>query len=458
MPCRGAGCSLFSWLVPCTYKLSAAYSPHASRRLGSELNLQEEQEHASERGVFPTDCQALPSCRAWSPSLNVLLVTQLDQAFGGVASVVGNLGRHLEQRGHHVAFFYMGSAEMPKRRTTPWGFPGYEQNLRPPSISWRSPRSMTAFFVFLFRTLWRLAAVIRAERIDVVNIHYPLDAHIYFLLLRRLLNFKLVVSVHGAELFPTGRPLPSYSWAVTRLLQSADAVVAPSHSFLQDCVAAFPSVARQGLTIHNGIDLEEFAAPAGERNESDGRAAPYLLCVAAHNEKKAVDVLLRAFVAIEREHPGIRLRLVGDGPLRTQHEQLARELAIAEKVDFLGARGRTDVGAQLDGCSAFVLPSRAEPFGMVVVEALAHGRPVVASAVGGIPEIIEDGRSGVLVKPDDPDVLAAAVSRVLRDKLLGEALARVGEARARALFGKTTMGSRYERLYEDLLRKPRGTS
>jgi glycosyltransferase involved in cell wall biosynthesis len=385
--------------------------------------------------------------------VKVLLVTQFDQASGGVASVVGNLARHLEQRGHHVVFFAIGAAELPTRRTTAWGFAGYEQNLRPPSIPGRWLRSRAAFLVLMVRTLWRLGVVIRAERVEVVNIHYPLDGHIYFLLLRRLLRFKVVVSVHGADLFPTGQPLTSYSWAMKRLLESADAVVAPSRSFLQDCVAAFPSVSRQGVAIHNGIDLDEFPAPTGERDTGASAAAPYLLCIAAHNAKKAIDVLLRAFVAIHRAHPGIRLRLVGDGPLRGEHERLARELSVAAHVDFLGLRGRAEVAAELQGCAAFVLPSRAEPFGMVVVEALAQGRPVIASAVGGIPEIIEDGRSGVLVRPDDPDALAAAVDTVLRDGALGATIARAGEARARSLFGKSAMGSRYERLYENLGRQ-----
>jgi hypothetical protein len=140
----------------------------------------------------------------------------------------------------------MGDAETPQRRTTGWGFAGYEQTLRAPSISGRSVRSTIAFLVFLIRTLWRLGAVMRAERIDIVNIHYPLDGHIYFLLLRRFLHFRLVVSVHGADLFPDGQPLSSYSWAVKRLLQGADAVVAPSHSFLQACAAIFPGLLGKG--------------------------------------------------------------------------------------------------------------------------------------------------------------------------------------------------------------------
>jgi glycosyltransferase involved in cell wall biosynthesis len=386
--------------------------------------------------------------------MNVMLVTQFDPPFGGVAAVVGNLARHLEQRGHRVVFFAWGAPERPTRRTTAWGMAGYEQNLRPPLNPERRVRSRIAFLLLLVRTLWRLGAVIRAERIDIVNIHYPQDEYLYFLLLRLVLRFKLVVSVHGADLFPNGEPLPAYPWTLKRLLQVADAVVAPSHSFLQDCVATFPVVARNGLAIHNGIDLEEFPEATDRRDIRPAGGEEYLLCIAAHRTKKAIDVLLRAFVAIRRHHPAIRLRLVGDGPMRRALEQLARDLSIAHKVDFLGARGRAEVAKELEGCAVFVLPSRAEPFGIVVVEALVRRRPVVASAAGGIPEIIEDGHSGILVTPDDPNALAAALLRVLGDKALSESIARQGEVRARAMFGKTMMGSRYEGLYESLRRNP----
>jgi glycosyltransferase involved in cell wall biosynthesis len=177
-------------------------------------------------------------------------------------------------------------------------------------------------------------------------------------------------------------------------MRSAHAVVAPSRAFLRDCLAAFPGISRRAAAIHNGIDLDELAPAPGE--EGQATRDPYLLCIAAHNEKKALDVLLHAFSRIAPARKGLRLLLAGDGPLRTQLEDLARKLSLEGRVDFLGWCGRAQVGALLRGCRVFVLSSRSEPFGMVIAEALAARCPVVATAVGGIAEIVEDGKSGIL--------------------------------------------------------------
>jgi glycosyltransferase involved in cell wall biosynthesis len=176
-----------------------------------------------------------------------------------------------------------------------------------------------------------------------------------------------------------------------------------------------------------------------------------LLCIAAHNEKKALDVLITAFAEISGAYQGLRLLMVGDGPLRRQHEEQARSLSLDQRVVFLGEKGRSDVARLLHGCSIFVLPSRAEPFGMVVTEALACRKPVVASAVGGIPEIIEDGRSGVLVEPDNPSALARALGRMLGDHALCEGLAAAGYETVRDRFGCARMSAEYGDLYSALL-------
>jgi glycosyltransferase involved in cell wall biosynthesis len=383
--------------------------------------------------------------------VNVLLVVPWDQETGGVASVVGNLARELQRRGHGVVFLHPGDAERPTPRTTKWGFAGYELNLRTPFIAEHPLRSVVAFLATLVPTLWRLSALLRRERIEIVNIHYPLEAFAYFGVLRWLLPMRLVVSVHGADLFPGGERQAAYPASLRFLVRSADAIVAPSRAFLADCLSVFPSASRRALAIHNGIDLEELTRSDGDAGA--GASGPYLLCIAAHNEKKALDVLLRAFARIAPAHPELRLLLVGDGPLRGQLEALARALALGERVEFLGPRGRKEVARLLRGCLVFVLPSRSEPFGMVVAEALACGRPVVASAVGGIPEIVEDGRSGVLVAPDDPEALARAVSRLLDDAALREALAAAGRTRARLGFGCEQMGAAYESLFAALARR-----
>ena len=162
-------------------------------------------------------------------------------------------------------------------------------------------------------------------------------------------------------------------------------------------------------------------------------------------------MLLRAFARISETHRVVRLLLVGDGPLRRQHEELARSLSLQDRVEFLGWRSRAEVSRLLRDCEIFVLPSRSEPFGVVVAEALACQKAVVASAVGGIPEIIENGRTGVLVEPDHPAALARELLALLEDGSLRKSLGHAGYQRVVECFSRETMSARYESLYSALV-------
>ena len=189
--------------------------------------------------------------------IKVLLVVPWDQEFGGVASVVGNIGRQLERAGHEVIFLHPGEAETPRRRRTAWGFDGFELKLRSPFIPELPVRSLAAFLFFLPATLVRLGGLIRRERVDIVNIHYPIGQFVYLALLRVALRFRLVVSVHGADLFPGGRRQAIYSQGLLMLLRRADAVVAPSRAFLGDTRSVVPRLGSRGLSVHNGVDFDE---------------------------------------------------------------------------------------------------------------------------------------------------------------------------------------------------------
>jgi glycosyltransferase involved in cell wall biosynthesis len=291
--------------------------------------------------------------------------------------------------------------------------------------------------------------LIRANSIQVINIHYPIDLFIYFGVLRWFMPLKLVVSLHGADIFPGGQQRKHYSWPLQFLLRSADAVVGPSKAFLNDCISVFPFLTSKGVFIHNGIDIDELKRQDGETAVAEKRQ--YLLCIAEHNQKKAIDVLLKAFAEVSRLHPTLKLCLVGDGPQRSENEDLANSLSLHDRVEFLGHCPRRKVAALLYGCRVFVLPSRSEPFGIVVAEALACRKPVVASAVGGIPEIIENGESGVLVEPDNPEALARALLAVLEDKDRRETMAAAGHARVLGLFRYQKAGGRYETLYSRVI-------
>ena len=385
--------------------------------------------------------------------LKVLLVMPWDEEVGGVQSVVNNLANHLERRGHGVVMLHPGESNRPIARRTLHGFTGYELNLRSPSVPGRRIKSLIAFLVYLVPTLYRLSRIVRAHRIRIVNLHYPVEAFVYFGMLRWLLPVKMVVSVHGADLFPGGRAPKGRRWSLRFLLSRADAIVAPSAAFLRDCSALFPAAFRRGIRIHNGVDTEELSS-SGASAPGPPLDEPFVLCIAEHNSKKALDVLLRAFASVSDTDRRLKLRLVGDGPLRQELEEQARRLSLADRVMFMGRRTRSEVFSLLNACKLAVLPSRSEPFGMVVVEALLCRRPVVATAVGGIPEIIEDRRSGLLVAADDDRALAAAIREVLENEELARSLGENGYARARAFFTSERMGSDYERLFLEISASP----
>ena len=375
-------------------------------------------------------------------------MTSGDETIGGVAYMVGNLARQLKSRGHEVIFVNLGKTLFAKSKITNWGFPGFELNLQMPLGNRHRIVSLTLFLVRFPIALFQLIWLIYKYRIQIVNVHYPSECFCYFAICRRLLPIKLITSVHGADLFPGGRPLTVYSKAMNQLLNSSDRIVTPSRAYAKDVSRVFPQLRAKLVSIHNGVDLAELA---GCSSDSASIRQPYILCVAMHNEKKGIDVLLRAFKLIHDRKPSLRLVLVGDGPLHEQLKNLASDLGIADKVAFLGLQGRSQVATLLHGCEVFVLPSRSEPFGIVILEAMACRKPVVATTAGGISEIIENGKDGILVQPDEDKALAGALLTVLHDLSLRRQLAENGLATVRAQFRTDDTAEAYQKLFHSLL-------
>jgi glycosyltransferase involved in cell wall biosynthesis len=379
--------------------------------------------------------------------MNVLIVVPWDQEWGGVASVVGNVATQLRKRGHHVWFLNLGESERLRAKTTKWHFPGYELNLRNMYVPERPVKSVLAFFVYVLHTLYQLGRLVKRHGIDIVNIHYPLGCEIYFAFLRPVLPFKIVVSVHGADLFPDGVPQTSYPFPLRFLMNAADWLVAPSRSMLQQTVAIFPRLAPRGSAIHNAVDMAEFEMDGTDPSEQ----AQHILCVALHHPRKAIDVLIKAFKLFSERHHGVELWLAGDGPATGELVDLARHFGLSEQVKFLGAQNRSAVRTLLHRCRVAVLPSRVEPFGIAILEALACRRPVIASAVGGIPEIIENRKNGVLVEPEDPEALCAAMTAVWNDPALAGALAVAGYETVKERFQWQIAAAQYEATFRNLL-------
>ncbi len=145
---------------------------------------------------------------------------------------------------------------------------------------------------------------------------------------------------------------------------------------------------------------------------------PTAICVARLAPMKGQDTLIRAVALLQEDFPALRVEFVGDGPQRQAYQHLARQLGVADRCTFTGIVPHREVLTRMAAATVCVMPTRSEAFGLVNIEALAVGTPVIASCVGGIPEIIRDGQEGFLVPPDDPRALADRLRIILSDPVL----------------------------------------
>jgi glycosyltransferase involved in cell wall biosynthesis len=383
--------------------------------------------------------------------MNTLLVVPWDEKRGGVVSVVDNVARHLRAEGHEVLFFHNGPSVLLKSRTTELGYPGVLLRLTMPfGPGFRGVLRTLAFPLLFFSSLLQLIWFLRRRRIRVVNVHYPTDNCIYFAICRHLLSIRLVTSVHGRDAFCQETPKDKYSDAFRFVIRSSDLIILPSDAYRRKLIEAFPSVHPRTIFIHNGVDPTQFSAAPMERNTKATRNR-YILCVAELREYKAIDVLLHAARPLLTDDPSLTLVLAGDGPLREELERLASSLGIRDQTMFLGTQGAFEIVRLLRGCEVMVLPSRMEPFGIALIEAMACRAPVVATNVGGIPEIIEHAISGILVEPENPTALGAGLRRVLIDRSLRRTIAENGHSRVMERFCATHNGAAYLGAFASIL-------
>jgi glycosyltransferase involved in cell wall biosynthesis len=232
-----------------------------------------------------------------------------------------------------------------------------------------------------------------------------------------------------------------------------DRVIAVSQRTAEDLTsrAGFRVPARKVIAIPNGLDLDRIAAARGVSRAELGLAptGPLLVSVANFVPMKGHRWLLAAMPAVLARFPDATLVLVGSGPGLQAAREHAATAGLAHRVHILG--GRADPLAVLGLGDVIVLPSvAAEGLPITILEALALGKPVVTTRVGGIPEVVRDGETGVLVPPRDPEALAAAISSVLADPARAAAMSARGRATLRARFTDDGMVRHVEQLYLDL--------
>jgi glycosyltransferase involved in cell wall biosynthesis len=304
----------------------------------------------------------------------------------------------------------------------------------------------------LLHTLPRLLAILARERSKYSIIHCPTFSHLSGLavLAGRILRCPTLLRVateNDVREFAEGRhwKYRLFFW----LLRGATSVIAPSAAIRDELLRAGFSSERI-VCFANGVDVDRFRpVTAGEKAQAKSalglpRETAVIGTVARLVQRKGIDVLLRAFDMLCRHHRA-HLVIVGDGPLRDELRALAHELKIADSISWLGFQA--DAVKWLQTMDVFAFPSRLEGVPNAVLEAMAVGLPIVATNIGGVIDLLEEGSTGFLIPPDDPDALAAALDRLLRDVSLRADLSYRARKRAVEVFALSGSISRLIDLY-----------
>jgi glycosyltransferase involved in cell wall biosynthesis len=374
-------------------------------------------------------------------------------AIGGLEITVARLAVELARQGHGVSVVTPSTPRRVCEEEPLEGIAVFRLPLCVPRlVRAAGARAFAASFGrLLLSPVMGLAALARFRQIlvrlkpDVVNLHYIGENAVLCYLAGLPEGCRLVVSVHGNDIerYADRSRLSRYVTRVT--LRMADQVLANSRAMLAKTIEIEPSVVGKASVMPNGVDLLEFDQKA--RFEHPRR---YVLCIGNLVPKKGQDILIRAFELLRRGHADVDLLLAGDGRERGRCERLAAELGLGKAVRFLGAVCRDRIPELLAGTEMLVLPSRQEPFGIVLLEAMAAGKPIVATVVGGVPELVRDGKNGLLVNPEDPQALSEAICVLLEDTHLAERLGGEGRDLAQD-YRWDAVAQRYIAIYEEAI-------
>jgi glycosyltransferase involved in cell wall biosynthesis len=383
-----------------------------------------------------------------APTLPVYLlaVNWRIEPFGGVNQVVLNLARQLQNDSPYRPIIAELTWDHAPKPSATGGIPVV--NLRARGLS--GIRPILGWLASLPADLLTLGRFLREERVAAVNFHFPGLNTVVFFLLRwfGLYRGRLLLSFHGADITAIANLRWFYRMLWRWVINSADAVTTCSEALRNQLLAVAPHATRV-LAIHNGVDPGPF----------DGNRAPRehrrtVLHIGKFEHKKSQDILLKAFHLLLKSLPDASLILVGaTGPMvDTVREQISL-LGLPDRVELHVDVPHERVPEFFDRADLFVLPSRAEPFGLALLEAGAAGVPVVAARVGGIPELVEDGVTGILVPAEDVAALEAAMRLMLTDPETATRMAQAWRDKVLACWSWRETCHRYLTLIELSARK-----
>jgi glycosyltransferase involved in cell wall biosynthesis len=313
------------------------------------------------------------------------------------------------------------------------------------------------------KALLNMIDILRRTRVDIVHTHTS-KAGVLGRFAAAISGIRAVVHSPHGHIFGkdanipgvTGRPLrKAFFYFLERAAApQARKIVTLTARNRNDHIALGLASPSKLSVLHNAVDVDCFEAAKPKRDAMRAELGYepddcVIGIIGRLTSEKGHKSLLEAFCTVSKKMPKVRLLVVGGGPLRGELERAARELELDDCVRFLGVR--EDVPELMSASDIVALASTYEGLGIVLLEAMALGKPVVATRVGGVPEIVVGGETGLLVGPNDPQAMADAIERLARDENMCARMGNAGKKRVQESFTMPIMLKRLEKLYEDVL-------
>jgi len=304
------------------------------------------------------------------------------------------------------------------------------------------------------RFIFQIVRKFKQLKPNIVHCRNALPAVIYGGTATKMASLPLVVSIHGHTNFLKNNFRAKLYY---RIQNCSDRVITVSNSIKNHLITSGGINLDKITVIHNGIDLTRIKPISSSRESKKmelGLSHSDLIvgCVGNLRPVKGHKYLIQSMPLILKKFSNVQFVLVGDGALRAELERLASEFNVKDKVIFLGYR--KDVSELMPIFDIFVSPSLSEGLSNVILEAMVAKKPVVATNVGGNPEVIEDGKTGILVRPNDPQALGKALITLLDDKRKRWEMGTQGFLRVKQEFCLDKAVKKYEQVYLSLLNRP----
>lgn len=368
--------------------------------------------------------------------------------YGGSGVVATELGIALAARGHEIHFI---SYALPFRlgKLTPNIF-FHEVEVSSYPLFEYPPYALTLTS--------KMADVAKYKGLDLLHVHYAIPHATSAVVARQILesqgiNIPVVTTLHGTDITLVGRD-PSFAPVVTYSMNQSDGITAVSEYLRQETLNHF-QITRDIEVIPNFIDTERFRRIDCTRIKQElcPKCEKVLVHVSNFRPVKNTLHVVRIFHKLKQQGLSLKLLLVGDGPDRMPAEHLARELGIYNDIRFLGKQDAVE--EVLSIADVFIIPSGSETFGLAALEAMACNVPVVASDIGGLPELVIDGETGFLCPEGDLDAFAERTRQIITNDQLQHTMGEAARKRAVEVFANERIIPQYEQFYERTISQKR---